>query len=50
MKKEQSERTINRHYIGVVKEINGSLKHIEVDIPQDCILIYCCPLKDFRMK
>ena len=39
MEKEQSERTINRHYIGVVKEINGSLKYIEVDIPQDSILI-----------
>ncbi len=39
MEDEQSERTINRHYIGVVKEINGSLKYIEVDIPQDSILI-----------
>ena len=39
MEEEQSERTINRHYIGVVKEINGNLKHIEVDIPQDSILI-----------
>lgn len=39
MEKEQSERIINRHYIGVVKEINGSLKYVEVDIPQDSILI-----------
>lgn len=39
MEQEQSERTINRHYIGVVKEINGRLKYIEVDIPQDSILI-----------
>ena len=39
MEKEQSERIINRHYIGVVKEINGILKYIEVDIPQDSILI-----------
>lgn len=37
--KEQEKRTINRHYIGVVKEINGSLKYVEIDIPQDNILI-----------
>ena len=39
MEKEQSERIVNRHYISVVMEINGSLKRVEVDIPQDNILI-----------
>lgn len=39
MEMEQSVRTINRHYIGVVKEIEGSLKHVQIDIPQDIILI-----------
>ena len=39
MDQEISERIVNRHYIGVVKEFNGRLRHIEVDIPQDSILI-----------
>ena len=36
---EKSERIINRHYIGVVKEINDSLLFVEVEIPQESILI-----------
>ena len=39
MNQKQSERIVNRHYIGVVKEFNGRLRHLEVDIPQDSILI-----------
>lgn len=39
MEKELPKRIINRHYIGVVKEINGNLRHVEIDIPQDNILI-----------
>lgn len=39
MGNEQLERTINRHYIGVVKEIDGSLKYMKMDIPQDNVLI-----------
>lgn len=39
MIKDGKERIVNRHYIGVVKEIKNSLKYIEVDIPQDNILI-----------
>ena len=39
MDKTDTARTINRHYIGVVKEINDYLKYVEVDIPQDDILI-----------
>ena len=39
MENEQSVRIINRHYIGVIKEIEGSLKYVQIDIPQDNILI-----------
>lgn len=39
MKNNHQERTINRHYIGYVKEIEGYLKYFEKDIPQDDILI-----------
>lgn len=39
MDKTDTVRIINRHYIGVVKEINDYLKYAELDIPQDDILI-----------
>ena len=39
MEQEKPKRTINRHYIGVVKEIHDSLKFVEVEIPQESILI-----------
>lgn len=39
MNNQEAKRIINRHYIGVVKEINNSLKYIEVDIPQEDVLI-----------
>lgn len=36
---QEAKRIINRHYIGIVKEIDNSLKYIEVEIPQEDILI-----------
>ena len=39
MEQEQKKRIINCHFIGVVKEVNDSLKYFEVEIPQDDILI-----------
>lgn len=39
MNKEGEKRIINRHYIGVVREVNDYLKYEEVDIPQEDILI-----------
>lgn len=39
MEYEYPKRIVNRHYIGVVKEINDYLKYVEVEIPQDDILI-----------
>lgn len=36
---ENTERIVNRHYIGVVKEIDNHLKYEEIDIPQEDILI-----------
>ena len=39
MEQEKSKRIINCHFIGVVKEVNDSLKYFEVEIPQDDILI-----------
>ena len=32
-------REINRHYIGIIKEIKDNLKYFEIDIPQDDIFI-----------
>ena len=39
MNNEKTDRIINRHYIGVVKEIDNRLKYIEVEIPQEDVLI-----------
>jgi hypothetical protein len=39
MEQEKVNRIINCHFIGVVKEVNDSLKYFEVEIPQDDILI-----------
>lgn len=39
MEKEQPERIINRHYIGVVREVDDYLIYEKVDIPQEDILI-----------
>ena len=39
MEKKETQRIVNRHYIGVVREINCRLKYEEVDIPQEDILI-----------
>lgn len=39
MNDKETERIVNRHYIGVVKEIQNSLKYFEVEIPQEDILI-----------
>lgn len=39
MDKGFEKRIINRHYIGVVREVNDRLKYEEVEIPQDDILI-----------
>lgn len=39
MNSEEQKRTINRDFIGVVKEVNDHLKYEEVDIPQETILI-----------
>lgn len=33
------ERIINRDYIGVIKEVDGRLKYVEVDIPQNYTII-----------
>lgn len=39
MNNKETGRIINRHYIGVVKEVQNRLKFIEVEIPQENILI-----------
>ena len=35
----EAQRIINRDYIGVIKEIDSSLRYIEVEIPQDDFLL-----------
>ena len=39
MEQEKTKRIVNRHFIGVVKEVGDYLKYEEVDIPQEDILI-----------
>lgn len=39
MENKKPQRIVNRHYIGVVREVNSRLKYEEVDIPQEDILI-----------
>ncbi len=39
MKNKKTLRIVNRHYIGVIREVNCRLKYEEVDIPQEDILI-----------
>ena len=39
MENKKPQKIVNRHYVGVVREVNGRLKYEEVDIPQENILI-----------
>lgn len=39
MENKKPQRIVNRHYVGVIREVNNRLKYEEVDIPQEDILI-----------